>query len=783
MHYQGGGLPFPADSLINGNWIPDPMNAQLPVPQKPVFVQYPQMQWVLAMTAGLLVSSLQNNCQGGPVSAFAYNLFSSNGYNNQFWLTIVDDATDFALQALNANPNSNAQQVVQNAISFYAGYAAAACVPKWPALQQYLSPDQIARCQQVINQFNAISGNQGGGQQVQQNTANYATGNNVGGGLMSPNANSFTYNALHIEERSKYGSRTKIVPDARRPKGEPENELKDLGVTEVDTIGKQQPEQQQLSQPAAQAAPAPIAMVRKRPKPTPVAAAAAITMVDNAGQPIEPAKTEQVVIQPTQQPIEPTPRETQQEYLPLNSDIPSLDVLGVSDSEWGEMPDFGAPRATGGAAAVVVDDAPVDDYAVHTSGRFLIRPKHADVILPTTLEEAHLEEEEDLEIIQISSLPQEGDFSALELDDGNVAVVVSHDDTGRTWTVAQPHNHPYNPLTHIRYLVQVSDDLKYEAFMPRDPAVEYEDLEFDATKRMQARQLRLSDKSILADLSVITEIVPAGAPYTIIGATEELAKAAQDADQSKVLEVVERFQGKLTYFEGVLEETPLHKALYRVDTFFDQVKARNAVAVTYASDTVAFVAYGLGTKVKELNSAQQKQSLPKLLMFVRDLENVCPRAFVYLNDMLTKETNQVLQYNLGLTEYRVSDFAHDYFDLTTMIEEEKGELAAEKLGEAMNDVALGLEISFVGIDLTVKQTYAVVGLPVGLASFKLETASGEMYVINSTWGPELNTLLDEAKKDGERPKNIKTYLSGRDGDVFEVRESIWDDGFKMLVKQ
>jgi len=772
MHYNGGGLPFPADSLINGNWISDPMNAQLPVPQKQVFAQYPQVQWVLGFTAALLVTALQDKSRGGPVSTFAYNLFSSNGYNNQFWLTIVDEASDFALAQLQASPQHNAQQVVAGAVNFYSDYAAAACVLKWPDLQRWLQPDQLARCQQAINQWHAANGHQAAAP-IPSNTANYATAN-VGAGITTPSASSFAYNVQPLEASSKYGGRPKVKPDARRLQGEPTDDLKDLGVTEVDSIGKQQqPTPTQLQQPAMASAGGAAPVVRRRPRPTPLAAEA-IVVTDNAGQPIQPN------IQPQQaeRPPQDIPREAPQEFLPMDQGIPSLDVLGVDESEWGEIP----ASHTGGAAAVVDNDTPADDYAIHTSGRFLIRPKHNDVVLPSTLEDAQLEEEDDLEIIQISSLPVEGDYSALELEDGNVAVVVAHDDTGRTWTVAQPHNFPYSPLTHIRYLVHVDDDLKYEAFMPRDPDVEYEDLEFDAAKRISARQLRLSDKTILADLSVITEIVPAGAPYTLIGATEDLVRASQSADQGAALEAVERFQGKLTWFEGTLEETALHKALYRVDSFFDQVKARNAVIVAYASDTVSFVAHGMGTKIKELNTAQHNQRLAKLLLFVRDLETVVPRAFVYLNDWMTREVNRVLQYETGLAEYTVTDFAQDYFDLIEMVEAEKGELAAEKIGTVLNGVAHGLTIAYTGIDLMVTHAYSVVGLPVGLASFKLETASGEAFVVNSTWGPELNALLDEAKKDEARPLNIKTYLSGRDGEVFEVRESAWDDGYKMLVR-
>ena len=786
-----GTLPFPPDQIISGNWFDDPFSAQLPVPVMAIIQQNPNLQWVQALVAAVLVGDLQQNCQGGPVSAFAYNLFSNNRYNNEPWMLVMDGGVQFAFGQLRLNQQGDPRQVVSQATVFYATYATAACVERFPELRNWMQPHQVQRCMEVIQRYRAMTGGVGGGgggHQPQQ----YASGHVSN--IMSPTggAGAHAFNMLHMEENSKFGNpnRSRAVPLGREPKNEPDQALKNLGVTEVSDIGRSQP--QQPVQGEAQPQPAytpPVNRPRARPVPIGQPTPGAIQPVlegelQPAGQvheiPTGQPAPQTYAAPPVAQRVE-TPQQTLDTSLSVSNDIPALDVLGVSDAEWGEVPEHHKEVPVAQFGNVQPTEQARDTYEVHASGRFMVRPQHLDVVLPQTREEAQLEEVDDLEVIEIASLPTEGDFTVLELEDGNVAVLTTGDDVGRTWSESSPHNYPFNPITHQRYLVQVSDNVRYEAFLPRDPDVDYEDLEFDVAKRAHAKQLRLSDQHILADLSVITEIVPAGAPYTIIHANEELAKAAQDEDQGKQLEAVEKFQGKLTFFDGVTENSNLREELYRLDLFFDQVKARNAVAVSYFSQDTRFVAYGMSTKVNNLMTSQHADRVGKLWLFINDLATACPRGFLFLDKLMTDGVNRLLGKACGITEYDIKSFSEEFYELNTIIEKEYGVLAAEKLQTAANELALGLSISTTGVDLVVKQTFAVVGLPVGLASFDLALTSGEMFVTTSVQAPELNALLDEAKKDQARPKYINTYLSGRDGEVYEVVESLWDDAFKMLV--
>lgn len=792
MYNQGQNLalPVPADQLISGNWIQDPMTVQLPVPQKPVFAQNPNIQWVLALTAATMVSCLQENCQGGPVSAFAYNLFSQNGYSNNFWLLIVDEASDFALQQLQVmQQGSNPQQVVAAAARFYAGYAAAACVPKWPALQQIImsiDPNMMVRINQVIGQWTSLQGaNQNNmgmytPQGPAQNRGPWGTGssdvgqfatNNVG--ISATPLGNLAYNAATHDENSKYGNahKKKAVPDGRKPNPvAPTDELAALGVVQVDTIGRAMEQPVQVQQPATRSVPA-----RRKPEPITIDQA---TGQEVQAQPVQPV--EQAGLGEWPLPTNITGVAGQiPSTVSMSNDIPNLDVLGPDDSAWADQMDGGH---------VTFANEPRDEYIIDTPGRFMVRPKHVEITLPDNRDDAELEDPEDLELIEVvgpTLEPLENgqpNLTMLQLEDGNVALQVTAKDIGRTWTVQQPHNFPYDPQKFLRYFVHTDAEGTYEAFLPRDPDVEYIDLEFDGAKRAAARQQRLSAQTILPDLSVLQDIQPRGTPYTIIGAVDHLNALEGDADQTKLLDQVELFQGKISFFESSAGQLELDATLFQVDRFFEQVKAKNAVAATFGKYTRDFIVPGIASRVNDINSSPISEKLAKVIMFVRDIEQFNPRAFLYLDNLFAKEVNRTLDYACGMDAYSITSFSEDYFDLSNLIEEELGEAAFTKLNEAVGSTLLTYSFSYSGTTLKVEHAYGVIGLPVGLTSFKLQTAAGESYVVTASMAPELYNLLEEVKRDEGTPPHAKTYLIGRDGELFEIVASAWDDGFKTLVR-
>lgn len=776
------GLPVPADMIVDGSWLQDPYQASLPVPQKQVFQQYPQLAWVLNMTAATLVAALQENCQSGPISAFAYNLFSQNQYNNNYWLTIVDDASDFAIQQIQANQSANAQQVVNQAVRFYATYATAACVPKWQALAGFLDQNMMAKVQQVIGQWNQLSGGVQAGMYTPQPQQRANPWGNRGGGdvaqfasnnaaLGATNMGNLGFNAAQEQENSKFGGSKRAVPNARRPAVDPE--LADLGVMESSSqsnAGKVASEPPLVVQGT-------IAPPRPRPRPRPTAnAGLASTHPEAQVQNIIQGEQQRQQAQPSYMSEPMRGPNGDQIHSDIPDDIPALDIFGDDDAWVDRLDERGGHTIEGNFERA---DGPRDEYRIDKPGRFLVRPKNLGVDLPSTRADAELEEAEDLEILEVASEPVDGDLTVLELEDGQVAVQCMHDDSRRTWSESMPHNFPYDPLKFQRYLIEESATNVYEAFLPRDPDVNYEDLEFDGAARAKARQTRLSDKRILADLSLIQEITPRSQPYTVIGATEHLDKASKDADQTKHLDEVQKFQGKLSVFEFPEDAQELDETLYDLEQFFGQVQAKNTVAATFGFTERRFYAPGIATRVKSLNESQAADRLAKLLLFVRELQDVNARAYSYLNERLLVPVMNTVDHATGFDMYTINSLAEDFFTLTSTIEQEHGSRAFDAVNKAADRLLGSVQLSYSEDTLTIRETYGVLGLPVGMASFNLSLV-GDVYHLTTGNAPELNMLIDQLGMEKGKPQYYRLFLSGADGDLFEVIESVWDDAFKTL---
>jgi hypothetical protein len=742
MHQQA--LPFPVEGPVNGHWIENPFNVQLPIPAVPFAQTNPQLLWVVATTAAILVNQLQDNCRGGPVSIFAYNLFSHNFYNNQYFAAIVTDGSEFALQQLQImQQGSDPQAVVGKAVQFYCGYAVAACATKFD-LSPYLTQDMVNRINHTLQQWKNIQAPQqqqqaygvptgqipgaargayGAADPAQYASANVGISTTAGIGALA-------YNPASVQDNSKFGAAamqdTRPRPDSANT---PEPELQALGVVESSGIGQ----------------------------PRAIPQARVTVERDVSG------------VIPQSQPVGVT----------VSSSIPEVSVLGNDDfnEEWMSKVKFDND----------VDRKPDSEYHIPdtVTGRFLFRPMHVEVNLPTTLEEAELEEPEDLVTLDIESLVNgDDDWSILKLKNGSTAAMTTSKDTGRTWTMEQPHDHPYNPQSHFRYLVSEEDsaDHCYEAFMAREKEVDYLDLEFNESKRAAARQVMLAGQNIMPDLSVLHSIVPRGVPYTIINALADLDKAESSANAEDHLAELEKFQGKLNFFERHKGPQEMHAVITKIEQFQQRVRARNAVAATCGYFIRSFVAEEMVKRVNAINSASIDKRVAIVLLMGDELLKCNPRAYLYLSTELTKVVNQALSAMLGITTFEITDFFVDYFDLCNEVSTSFSDEVFKQFGLAMSAALDSFSFGMDGSMLTVRQSYRLIGLPMALASFDLPSTNGDSYKVLSSLAPELYTIIRALIQDPETTKGARTYMHTVSGETFEVVESIWDEGYLTLLR-
>ena len=306
------------------------------------------------------------------------------------------------------------------------------------------------------------------------------------------------------------------------------------------------------------------------------------------------------------------------------------------------------------------------------------------------------------------------------------------------------------------------------------------DLVRDELRKLGA--ITRGQRNVMADVTVIHEIVPRGLPYTVIGAVNDLKAAAVSADQNALLEETEKFQGKLSFFEAPTEPTEIHATQVALEEFINGVKARNAVPVSSAFRIQRFVVPEFTNKISKFNSGSLKDRLGRFILTLRDMLEVAPRAYTYLNDLMTVEVNNVLNHALGLEEYTISNFAEDYFELCTTVEEEHSESVFQRLTAAVSFSLGSIELGYEGDVLEVRHSYRIMGLPISLSSFDLSGASGELYRATASNVPELFGLIKAMDKDEAWAGKGKTYLFGADGVLFEVIASVWDEGFFTLVR-
>lgn len=762
MHYN---LPVPCDQPLGGNWVGDPYGTPLPVPHKPFFVQRSDLAWVLATTAAVLVSSLQEDCRSGPVSTFAYNLFSQNMYANDYFMTIVDDASDFALQQLSVM-RQGADQVaeVTRAVKFYATYAAAACVPKFPLLLNYMTPEMRMRVDQVIRQWQSISGATAPAYQTAvagvgahpgavpgQGTMYGAPVTDLGqlcsgvGGLSTNTGiGQLAYNPpAPLADSSKFGADNRPRPAARVQQSAPVNdELAALGVTQVSG-----------NVPQTQPAPTVERVVRPRPMP----------------QTQHVAGVEVQVEQPSQ--------------LPESHDIPEVSVFGDS-----AMDHFDAD-----VAGFFADEEAEEGVLVEPSPKFndfkLIAPLGSFYgPLPTTKEQIEaLEKSGVIEVLQVVSGESVGlvndekksvFWSSFELADDSLAVAVGYDDPGRTWSIERPHSHPYNPLSFIRYLVHRADTGEMiEAFLPRDPVVDYLDLEFDAAKRNKARLAQLAATNILADTSMVRDIAPREVPYTIINTLEEVKALESNSDQTVLLDYTQRFVDSLTFFESSTDPVELSRAVELVEEFSGRVLSTTSVPATCGRYVRSFFVPGLKqVDTAELASETPMKRVHRLAAIVKELLLKSGRAALYIDQLFTREVNSVLMDRLGIEDLNVHSFAEDLSELSFNLEE-KSDVVFGQFYAALHRALRSYNFAYEGDTLTMSHCYQVIGLPVRLDSCGLDQLGDDAYRLTSDLNPELLCLVTQQSNEMRNPKSI---IFGREGILYEVIPSVWDEGYVTL---
>lgn len=788
MMIDQNNLPFPCDSIIDGNNIADPYAVALPVPpstpESAIFLQ--------AMAAGL-ITLLQQNARGGHISAFAYNLFSHNRYNNEFWMAVISDAYDLAVKIQTCNPNASQEQVVAMAVRKYHAYAVANCVNHFPVLQQIVNSQAVnnaitaanqfkTESQQLDIQYQRLSQQQntnsmigmtipGAGGQTQQVDLGLAGGSLIGGlaafgtSLIQdePTGNGGWGRA----RRAPAGSAVPAEPVAEvvQPVREPVKQETAHVIGSLDQSGKLSMLNMSLTPRRAARA------------PDPDDSPATVTLNDDSVVPTPTAR------QPA--------ATTVTDPLLVETNDPLTD-LGFEEPT--------APVAPTEQRAAPASEEPVKQRA-HTSAqkaRTMVIPLSLRV-LPDTLEEAvdaihaadmaeGLARIDDIECaIYVVDEAGEGEaaFGTYLSENNQLVQVVHANDKGWKTTDDQKVRVVYNPLKWHRAFVQsvTSENELYgplvEGFIPIEEgdSMDYMDLEIDPIERTKALARLNNGKQYIPLKGEVLEVVPVERMLLSIGSNpssekkdNKHAEAARVETRNKIASCSAARGKRKEAISSCVELSNLvlnNEVNYLAAT----VPATNGFRVRHTAHGKRLTVKPIGEPIRYL-----REQLAELMVLV-------PSLAKQLDRMIAVDVNRLLEFSFGYSEVEITSFTNDWNDVVDHLLEIYADDTVNLFQKAVNSKLGRWVIIDTGDEIIADGDCYCVVTPAALEDLGVELLSNDLGVITMSNSPNLVDIMAKGKANADNVMvSPDIYFMGRDGEIWRAHESVFDSSFSVLVR-
>lgn len=728
-------LPFPYDQAIAGNYISDPNSYSFPTPPSG-----PEAAQHLQFIAASLCSLLQNGANQGPISLFAYNLFSHNRFNNDAWLAIVADTYDFATKLAQANPGSDLGQILGTAVQRYCQYAVANCMNRYPELQQVVPVEAVNRAITAVNNYratvqqldvhvqrmmaqqsNQLLGIDNLSRPLAQNTA-----------IVGGNFESLMTNIVQENPGQGDGWRGKRVLSAKL--------AEELGVPAIpEPVKEQQPHYHQELPTNVGLVPK---IVPKRRLPP------AASQDSPAHVPAE--ATEVAKVTDATEPVEPTPSE----------------LFGEIQAEIVERPQFKVretPRKE-------------PDYTANPQ----IQVRH--IVIPENLEIA-LDDMEELKDhdgeYRISNLvPIEGadEFGVWMTDEGELVKVVSPDNTGWNMSMNQLTRTAYNPLKWHRALVQqcTADNQLIgpvsEGFIPvkeHDP-MDYLDLELDPAIRAKA----------LAELTYNQKYIP------VNGEVFEITSASTVFGFNGTAEVAVAQERQMALYS--LNRTQRRSPLLACIELAAVLSERDSEFMGGACGSDG------GLRLRIMGAESLLPSKPACSHPVwMDVDNAMAELYCNLpalakqvDSMLTSEINMTLMHGFGLQTLEIESFYGDYEELLESIKSSHGEEASERLHEAAKALFSSLFWNTDSNTFIFMHESLSMHLHGDPTDYGIHLVSKDLGLAKlSNCQMLMRTLQEALAKFNFKVDTHPLYIGFSDGNLWRMVPSIWDENHLTLVRQ
>lgn len=737
-------LPMPVDQLVTNVWFNNPFQERLPIPQ--VRLAHQGMQATLPTLMAVFVDDLQKNSRSGPLSTFAYNLFSRNWYGNPEFATVFQDLVDHAFHAI-AKLNPPQQQVMQLVTDValrHAGIAIAQCVNLFPALQASIPQDRFHQVMQQLNQdlqfWNQL-------RQEMDRAAPMAQG--YGQQPHQPQYGRRQEDMSHlVVNTSGYQSQQRPAPQQPQQDARPmsdsllkrrggasqpvTNDLRNLGVTEVMGTVNNQPVQE-----TAPTLPRYQAQQDTRPRPD-----------SYAQQPAQPA---------------PATVDVDDEFDIEN--IVYANEKPVSEPDQSQFPDKSVER-------------------------------HILPVPPVGLSDNELlqwNSQPGAKIVRFFGTP-ERPWDKVELEGGILLVpaLLSSYTVGRT--PERPlTNYGYNPLTTVKFHLIDADGEATECLLAREFSMDYLHHELDLQLRAEEQRRLGKAANVMPDWTMVRRITPRPAKPIVLE-----QKAMVEADQ---IYQSERGFGSDSLDEAlrsqpiIVEQTTLANTIADVlgnvvDSYRDLLRSEESAipfVIAPAEAKLAFsVEFDEETHDALCEARHSKNPALALLRVLTDYdESKRDRLYNRLVDLLTERFNFFIKHSLGVDDLTITNIVDDYEEALDLISDDYDQQHATQLRRLMNEFVTQWQFSrrekdkFNFIEqrhgyVVVYLDHSLVGLGVPMDGTATLTASGQ---------PELFAIYDHARKVGDTLNDhsgAPVYLADRAGRVAQLLPSAWDSNFAVI---
>lgn len=780
-------LPFPCDAIVDGNQISDPYAVALPVPpsnpEAAIFLQ--------AMAAGL-VTLLQQNCRGGHISAFAYNLFSNNRYQNEFWMAVISDAYDLAVKIQTCNPNASQEQVVSLAVHKYYAYAVANCVNHFPILQQVVNSTAVNNAITAANQYKTEAQKLDIQYQrlIQQPANNSLLGMTIPGAGGPSNQNDLGLGGGSLIGGLAAFGTSLIQEDQPTAGGWGRQRRAPAGSTVVE------PQNDVVAEAAAP--------VRVDAKPE---AAHVIGTVGNDGK----LSMLNMSLTPRRAARAPDADDTPA-TVTLNDDspapVPTPRVQAAPDAELVEtnepLTDLFVEEPA--APAKSVETPPAKPAEAAKPATLLSTQKSRKVIiplslhvLPDTVEEAvdaihaadmaaGLARLDEIEVA-IYSVDEKGegeDAFGTYLSENNQLVQVVHaNDKGWRTTDDQPMRVVYNPFKWHRAFVQnvTSENELYgplvEGFIQveeGDP-MDHLDLEIDPIERQKALTKLDNGKQYIPLKGEVLEVIPIERLLLTIGANP----SSEKKDVKNATAALAETRHKIASCSAARGK--------RKEAISACVELSNLVLNSNADYLAATIPATSGYRVrhaihgKRLNVKPIGEPIRYLREQLAELMVVVPAMAKQLDRAMAVDINRLLEYSFGYAEVEISSFTNDWRDVVDHLLEIYSDETVDLFQAAVNSKLSRWVIIDTGDEIVADGDCFCVVAPVPLEDLGVEFLSKDLAVITMSNSLNLVNIMDKGKAYTDNVMNSPDiYFMGRDGEIWRAHESVFDKSFSVLVR-